>query len=91
MTQTEQVISYCPHCGKSESMDNTHRCFPGERRMTALILDVMMAEADDPIQLLWLVRVAHRLRQSMNGLEKYRERAGLAREVIRLFEEGAAK
>jgi hypothetical protein len=86
MRMTEEFCSYCPHCGKRVEIDGEHKCFADDRRQTALLLEYAIDTADNPMQLLWLIRIAHRLRQTLNGLEKYRERAELARRVIGLME-----
>lgn len=41
---------------------------------------------DDAVGLLWLYRIAFRIRSRMDGLEKFKDRAELARRVCRMLD-----
>ena len=93
MAGSERQTWSCPDCGGSLPLSETsHDCWQAGRRRAAELLDGFIMSFGDPVYksacfsqpltgagLLWLYRIAYRVRSRMNGLEKYKDRAEMAR------------
>jgi hypothetical protein len=91
-------VAVCPDCASQHSLDVDHRCSAQGQRIAAETLDEFIHDAEKIADvytsapslgfsgagLLWLYRVAYRIRQKMNGMERYGDRAALARRVCGL-------
>ncbi len=90
MSSDRNTFAVCGDCCKHLALsDASHTCLPMMRRKMMERMESMLTSfeaGDDGIGLLWLVRVIYRERRKMSGIEKYADRAALARRVCALLE-----
>lgn len=81
-----RYVVVCPDCGAQYPVeqDAAHRCDAQGQRMAAELVDLSMRNAENGCGLLWLYRIGYRIRQRMNGLEMYGDRARLGKYVCEL-------
>lgn len=85
----EETINYvCPDCAAHYSPRVRHVCLSAGQRLASELLDrvILSGKVDEAEGLLWLYRVAFRVRLHLNGLRKYEDRARMARHACELIE-----
>ena len=91
MSNKSNLVAVCSDCCVQLPLsDRDHTCLPMRRRRMMEQMEANLDACDDGLGLLWLVRVIYRERCKMSGIEKYRDRAELARRVCLLLEGDAA-
>lgn len=93
---TSSCFFVCPDCGQQYPVSRPdHACDAQGQRLAAELLDLVIdplysdetGSIESGIGLLWLYRIAYRVRSRMNGLGKYKDRAEMARRVCELARE----
>lgn len=84
MRLTEELVAVCPDCAAEFPVRSVHSCVWQAHRYAVDLMDSLIRNTESGVGLLWLYRIAYRVRQKGNKLEKYADRAAMARRVCEL-------
>jgi len=84
--KAKNLVAVCPDCAHQYPPDSSHSCSAQGQRIAAELIDDLIESFDNGggAGLLWLYRIAYRTRQKMSGMEKYGDRAAMARKACGL-------
>lgn len=87
MHTSSNFVAVCGDCCKQMPLSEVdHVCLPMRRRLMMEKMESLLASCNDGLGVLWLVRIIYRERCKMSGIERYKDRAELARRVCLLLE-----
>jgi hypothetical protein len=86
----ENCVGVCPDCITQYPLHVEHHCLEEGHRKGVELVEQLLGEVEHLNReatgsgLLWLIRIAYRMRQRMSGMERYGDRARVARVACEL-------